>query len=357
MITNGMELQYMLTEIKFDKEELQTDLNEDGIESLVQLDMSNYTYPYTYFEIRTFDLGNRHLVEYEINYINDEKYDITFTLHPLVDTPQGTTLYTLFQLKNSSSDTVDAPHDTLLLRYEPTLLLSYAYYSGHPQHDAELLSALVISSPHTNTSYWLDDTQEHVCIQISDGYLLGTVEEEDCLIFRLQTFMPLNRIMLPPSMWPPETTPYADLIAAVTDNKKPKPSRILEHTTDEHHIALETEILDFIAPFEDLRSRSLTRDWKRFWHDMLAIPEVWQYIARPVRQAGTNYNRNHIAHILNLMKEQKLLTDTSGTELMKLQPLTNDSFRIHFGKNPQNNDLRNILRGYFEKTRKHTRLR
>lgn len=358
LITNDMDFERMLEQMDIDGFELEHELDHLGVESFIQLDKYNSTFPYSSFQIWTSAFGNRYLVEFEVSYKDADEYLVKHQLHALVDDSHGTTVYTFFQRDYGGEVCQEVPFgDQLVLCYEPEVVDDYSYYRDMPGRGLPLLSSLVNSVCQPPIAYWLDDEQTHVCSQCRGGYLFGDVDDRGCAVYRFRSFMPLDRMMLPTNLWPASAKPYAGLVAKVVNPQNPKPARMLEASPDARRAAVEAEIVQFVAPFAELQTSRLSRRWERFWHELLEIPEVWQYVARPVRQAQTNYNRNNIAHILCMMAAQKLISVTSGVRLLELQPSANNNFRIHFGKCPADKELRNIIIKYFERARKHTRLR
>lgn len=78
-------------------------------------------------------------------------------------------------------------------------------------------------------------------------------------------------------------------------------------------IAYVNRILKYVTPEYALR-------YEQLWRDILAIPEVAAEIFNPGKQQGTSFNRNLVAAIIGIMKEERFfgsITDTRLAELLE----------------------------------------
>lgn len=357
MITNTSDTKALEFEMDLDLwafyDQLETEKAEWIQQNVEQCDI----FPLSLFDMDESLEGTKYLLEYIVTPANEKEYAVSLNAHALVNNEDGTMVLT--RMTNNKEPRNGS--NSMILRYLPQAIGSYAHYRETAKEQRDLLADLVGSGCGPQMSYWMDKEGKQVCMQCLGGYLLGEVEKDYCMVLSFDAFLPNSRIMLPRQLWPAETLPYHEMITNVLENSAlyerafspiPQENRIM--ITNE---ALKKEILDFVEPFGKLKSHYVSLEWRTLWTRMLTIPQVWKYVARPVAQAQTGYNRNSIAHIMAIMKEQKIILEDNNLKIACCQPLCNNNFRVNLGKVPDDLQLRELIRSFFDKEKKHTRLR
>lgn len=361
MITNDLDIRSLLFEYELDIWEMGEQMTDEKVERIHQCAAQGTVFPFSTFEAATSVEGTPYVVEYAVSHTEDGDQALRFLAHALVHDAEGTTVWSLMcATPDGERYQADAPDgEKMLLRYAPTAVCGYEYYSGTTKAGAEMVGEMVGRCYGPTMGYWIGDDGRLVCMQCRGGYMLGRLEEGHCMVMRMEAYLPVSLMVLPTAFWPAETAPYHAMMAKLLDGShKPRPYGMIANKKMPHRVENEVvmrEVLEFVEPFGKAKSHFVTMEWRRVWLGVLAIDEVWRYVARPVKQAGTCYNRNSIAHIIALMKEQRVLEGTSK-ELAALQPLCNKNFRVNMSSLPDQ-PLREVLRNYCDKVKRHTRLR
>lgn len=76
-------------------------------------------------------------------------------------------------------------------------------------------------------------------------------------------------------------------------------------------LAYVNRILKCVTPEYALR-------YEQLWRDILAIPEVAAEVYNPGKQQHTTFNRNLVAGIIGMMKNEGIITETNVTRLTEL---------------------------------------
>ena len=77
----------------------------------------------------------------------------------------------------------------------------------------------------------------------------------------------------------------------------------------------QSEILDYVGNLKPFVSQDWKSRYETTWHNILSLPEVSALIYEPGKQKDTTFNRNLIAHIIYIMCNHGIISETNATTL------------------------------------------
>lgn len=341
MIYKDLNIGTLVADYDLDYEQLQAEFEAENLESVLDFVNEDSIFPVSRHRMWRSLLDNRYVVEDVVTREPDGDYHVRHILHPLLDMPDGTAVCSVMhrQLAEGEPSTEGAP--ILLLLYTSPAIIGYCHYSGRAL-GFDAVASLVASAVGPQMTYWIDEAGERVCLQCRGGYLLGSVRVDGPMVMDFSAFMPDARLSMPRALWPAEVAQFADLMGRVASAKGSMAGKVLCADKDE---VLEA-ILAFVRPMAELKTSRVRRGWEELWMWLMDIPQVWNYVARPL--GGKPFNANSIAHILSQMNEMGVVDLQVKSHIAKLQPQAGENFRTNLSS-PPSDRVRGVVRGYLEK--------
>lgn len=344
MVYKGLNVNALMADYDLDYDQLQAEFEAENLESVLDFVSEDSIFPVSRHRMWRSLLDNRYVVEDVVTRESEGTYHVRHILHPLFDTPEGTAVCSVMhrQLADDEPKTEISP--ILLLIYSSSALIGYCHYSGR-ELGFEAVVSLVGSLVGPQMTYWIDEAGERACLQCSGGYLLGTVHMDGSMVMDFSAFMPDARLAMPRALWPAEVAQFADLMGRVASAKSSMAGKVLRADKDE---VLES-ILAFVRPMAELKTSRVRRGWEELWIWLMDIPQVWNYVAKPL--GDKLFNPNSIAHILSQMNEMGVVELGVKSHIAKLQPQVNENFRTNLSL-PPSDRVRGVVRVYLEKAMK-----
>lgn len=344
MVYKGLNVNALMADYDLDYDQLQAEFEAENLESVLDFVNEDSIFPVSRHRMWRSLLDNRYVVEDVVTRESEGTYHVRHILHPLLDMPEGTAVCSVMhrQLADDEPKTEISP--ILLLIYSSPALIGYCHYSGR-ELGFEAVASLVGSLVGPQMTYWIDEAGERACLQCSGGYLLGTVHRDGSMVMDFSAFMPDSRLAMPRALWPAEVAQFADLMGRVASAKSSMAGKVLRADKDE---VLES-ILAFVRPMAELKTSRVRRGWEELWMWLMDIPQVWNYVAKPL--GDKLFNPNSIAHILSQMNEMGVVELGVKSHISKLQPQVNENFRTNLSL-PPSDRVRGVVRVYLEKAMK-----